>query len=270
MSETSLYTVITGASKGLGESFAVECAKKHRNLILVSLPNESIHDLADKLIKKYGIKAVGYEVDLTDKKSVLEFTGWVTDNYEINMLISNAGIGGTNSFTDWSVDYIDTLIQLNIRALVLVTHQLLPLLKKHSKSNIINISSLAGLTPIPYKTIYPASKAFVASFSNALNSELEGTGVVVSAAYPGGMPTNPEMHERLANYKGISQRSFMSSDDTAKIFLHKALKGKTRIVPSLLLKFSRFLIRLVPMRFQLSIFKKKCIVELKDRGISVD
>src|SRR5690554_6398220 len=142
MSETSLYTVITGASKGLGESFAVECAKKHRNLILVSLPNESIHDLADKLIKKYGIKAVGYEVDLTDKKSVLEFSGWVTDNYEINMLISNAGIGGTNSFTDWSVDYIDTLIQLNIRALVLVTHQLLPLLKKHSKSNIINISSL--------------------------------------------------------------------------------------------------------------------------------
>ena len=266
MKKSSLFTIITGASSGLGKCFAEECAKKRRNLILASLPNESIDEVASELAEKYNVTALGYEIDLTINDEILAFTQWIKDNYAINMLINNAGIGGTNNFLDWSFNYIDTLIQLNVKAPVLLTHELLPLLKEQPTSNIINVSSIAGMIPMPYKTIYPASKMFLSSFSNAINEELKGTGVSVCAVYPGGMPTNPEMLERLDGYTGYMKRSFMSPEDSARIFLEKALKGETRVVAGLTNKISRWIIKFLPLSFQLSVYRRRFKKEIEERS----
>ncbi len=260
--KSELFTIITGASKGLGKSFAIECARAGNNLILVSLPGESVSQTATELSKKYNIKAIAYETDLTIEKSIYSLAKWIKSNYQIDMLINNAGIGGTNNFADAKVDYIDTIIQLNMRALVLLTHQLLPLLKSQKRSYILNIASMAAFGPMPYKTIYPASKAFVSSFSRGLNAELKGTNVSVSVAHPGGMATNPEIIERLNKYNRLVKSTFIPSEKIAKICIKQTLAKKTVIVPGLANKISRLFYSFVPEDLRLKIFSRSLKKEM--------
>ena len=262
MHKSQVYTVITGASSGLGKSLAMESAKSGRNLILVALPFESVSRVAYELEKIYNIKAVGYETDLTNDENIHSLVGWIRSNYKIDMLINNAGIGGTNHFGEAKAGYIDTIIQLNMKALVMLTHQLLPLLKLQEKSYILNISSMAAFGPMPYKTIYPASKAFVSSFSRGLNAELKGTNISVSVAYPGGMATNPEITERMAKYSGFVKKTFLTPETVAEILLRKTLKCKTVIVPGFVNKISRLFIKFVPEEVRLNIFSKNLQKEI--------
>lgn len=262
MNKSEVYTVITGASSGLGRSLAIESAKKGRNLILVALPFESVARLAFELKKIYQIKAVGYETDLTNDENIQLLAGWIKSNYKVDMLINNAGIGGTNHFSEAKTDYIDTIIQLNMKALVMLTHQLLPLLKAQKKSYILNISSMAAFGPMPYKTIYPASKAFVSSFSRGLNAELRGTNITVCVAYPGGMATNPEISERMAKYSGLVKSTFLSPDEVAQILIRQTLNSKTVIVPGFVNKISRLFIMFVPEEIRLNLFSKNLQKEI--------
>ena len=256
MCKRELYTVITGASRGLGKSLAIECAEKRRNLILVSLPNESVSQTAKELSNEYNIKAVHYETDLTKEFNIISLAGWIKTNYQIDMLINNAGVGGTKHFEEAGFDYMDLIINLNMRALTLLTHELLPLLKSQQKAHILNIASLAALGPMPYKTIYPASNAFVSSFSRGLNAELKGTNVTVSVAYPGGMATNPEITERIEKYNRLIQSTFLSPKKIAKICINQTLSRRIEIVPGLANKISRLFIRLVPEGVRLDPFRK--------------
>ncbi len=255
------YTVITGASKGLGKSFAEVCAKKGHNLILISLPFEEKEYLVKHLIDTYNIKVIYYEVDLTNIKSLYKLVDYIK-NYRVNILINNAGIGGTKKFTEASSQYIDDILLLNIRSLVVLTHQLLPLLKKQKESYILNISSLAAFSPMPFKTVYPASKAFVYSFSRGLNAELKNTNVHVAVANPGGMPTNKEISNRLKTYNGFIKWSVLSPEETAEICLRKLFLKKSLIIPGKLNQFSSILLRFVPLHLQFIIFNRKLQKEL--------
>lgn len=162
---SNLYAVVTGASQGLGKSFAQELAKKGFNLILMSLPNQNLSELTLTLQQNYGIKVVCKETDLSIKENVILVTEWINKNYDISILINNAGVGGTKKFEEASHFYIEKIIQINVMATSLLTHQLLPNLQKREKAYVLNVSSLAAFSPIGYKTVYPASKAFIHSFS---------------------------------------------------------------------------------------------------------
>ncbi|NCB09751.1 MAG: SDR family NAD(P)-dependent oxidoreductase, partial [Bacteroidia bacterium] len=185
------YTLITGASAGLGMELAKVCAGMGKNLILTSLPGGELASFGQKLSLEYGISVQTFETNLTHAGSVEELVKKVR-LYHIDILINNAGIGGTKKFLEASPDYIDQIVLLNMRVLVLLTRLLLPVLKQQEEAYILNIASMASFGPMPYKTVYPASKAFVYSFSRGLGAELKGTGVHVSVAHPGGMRTNPE------------------------------------------------------------------------------
>jgi short-subunit dehydrogenase len=264
MKRNDNFTVITGASRGLGKCLAKECARRGRNLILVALPKERIVQTANSLENMYGIKAVTYEVDLTQEEDLKVLTESVKANYKIDMLINNAGVGGTRQFDKATSNYINTIIQLNIRALVTLTHQLLPLLKAQKKAYVLNISSLAAFGPMPYKTIYPASKVFVSSFSRGLNAELKKSKVSVSVAYPGGMPTNQEIIERMSRHNKFIQSTFLSPEKTAKICLEQTFAGKTIIVPGTVNKFSRLLMKVIPENIRLNLFEKNLQKEMLD------
>jgi short-subunit dehydrogenase len=99
------------------------------------------------------VKTSCYETDLSIKENVLDLTEWINSKFSIHMLINNAGIGGSKKFSDASGSYIEKIIQLNVLATSLLTHQLLPNLQKSSKAYILNVSSLAAFSPIGYKTI---------------------------------------------------------------------------------------------------------------------
>ena len=256
------YTVITGASRGLGKSLAIECAKEGRNLILISLPHEEIRNTAHEISQTFDVKATGYEADLTNDEDVAVLSAWIKSNYSIDMLINNAGMGGTDYFDEANTNYLDTIIQLNMKALVQLTHKLLPALKKNRNSHILNIASLAAFGPMPYKTIYPASKAFVSSFSRGLNAELKKTSVSVSVAYPGGMATNPEVTKRMEEYSSFVKSTFLSPEKTAKILIKETLEGKTIIVPGLANKINRLLFKFVPEEILMNMFTKSLQKEL--------
>ncbi|KOH44971.1 SDR family NAD(P)-dependent oxidoreductase [Sunxiuqinia dokdonensis] len=252
-----LYTLITGASTGLGKAFAKECAQRNMNLILVSLPNENLTGLCEELRQTYQVNVFCKETNLTSRQAVLDFSNWVLENFHVNILINNAGIGGTQSFVNSETDYLDDMIQLNIRAMTLLTRLILPELKRHSTANILNVSSLAAFSPVPYKTIYPATKAFVHHFTRGLEAELQDSNVQVSVLNPGPIMTNSDVTKRINGQSAYVKLSIMTPEQVAQIAIRKMMSGKSVIIPGFMNRLNAFFIRLVPENFR--IFVGTCI-----------
>ncbi|SMC80338.1 SDR family NAD(P)-dependent oxidoreductase [Moheibacter sediminis] len=262
MQSAKNYTVITGASQGLGKAFAEICGKHGRNLVLISLPNENLTILKQNLIQKYDIEVLTFELDLTDSSQLYDLCKELK-NYQIDILVNNAGMGGTKAFLDATSEYIDNIVLLNMRSLVILTHQLLPQLKQQNQAFILNISSLAAFVPMPFKTIYPASKAFVYSFSRGLQTELKKTHVHVAVAHPGGMPTNPDVAKRIGSHKGLVRLSILSPEKTAEICMEKLMKKEAIIIPGKINQLSSVLQRIIPINFQLNLISAKIKKELE-------
>ena len=253
--------MITGASKGLGKQLALECARRKMNLILVSLPNENLEGLSMEIASSYQIHVSYREIDLTVRSSVEDLARWVNEDFAVSMVINNAGIGGSHIFTDCTTDYLDSIIQLNINAMVLLTRLLLPQLKMRQNAYILNVSSLAAFSPIPYKTVYPASKVFIHNFSLGLKAELKDTNVSVSVLSPGPMLTNSDVSKRINGQSLYVKRSILAADKIAPIAIKKLLKGRAVIIPGFINKFTAFMIRMVPVSVRIhvgtNIFKRE-------------
>jgi len=262
--EIRKYTLITGASTGLGKELALECAKLGRHLILTALPGEQIGKLARNISVKNKVDAITFETDFTEIGSVEKLASEIIGKYDIDMLINNAGVGGTKPFLEATPGYIDQIVLLNMRALVLLTRLLLPVLKKHDKSFILNIASMASFGPMPFKTVYPASKAFVYSFSRGLGAELKGTGVSVSVAHPGGMKTNPEVTQRIEKHGKLIQACTLSAQRVAKICIRQTLKNDELVIPGFMNKLSWLLLKIIPVWLRLIIMRSSLKSELSE------
>lgn len=249
------YVLITGASCGLGKELAIECARRGMNLLLTALPNENINRLGKAFSHKYGVQVCTFEADLTKPEELKKFATSIADNYEVNMLINNAGLGGTKTFLEAAPEYVEQIVMLNVYALVLLTRLLLPNLKRQKNAYILNIASMASFSPMPYKMVYPASKAFVYSFSRGLDTELKGTGVSVSVAHPGGMKTNSEVTHSIENYNRIIRSTTLSVEKVAQICIKSLLKRKRIIIPGFLNKISWMLLKIVPLWMRLGIMR---------------
>ncbi|OPC00148.1 short-chain dehydrogenase [Elizabethkingia meningoseptica] len=254
------YAVVTGASQGLGKSFAEELAKRNHHLILVSLPGQGLPELSLELENRYGVQVHYYETDLSIKENVLALTAWINREFSINMLINNAGIGGTKRFEDASCSYIEKIIQLNVLATSLLTHQLLPNLQKSHKAYILNVSSLAAFSPIGYKTVYPASKAFVHSFSRGLYQELKDTNVFVSVVNPGPMKTNEEVTRRIEKQGFLAKITLLDPKRVARYCIRRLEKRDTVIMVS---HFSWLMLKILPIWLKLPMLTKKIKTELQ-------
>ncbi len=271
----NLYTVITGASKGLGKEFAYECARRGMNLILVSLPGEDLERLCLEIAFTYKVKVSFQETDLTERELVEDLARWINYNFAVNILINNAGVGGSCLFAESSPDYLDDIIQLNISAMVLLTRLLLPELKRHPEAYILNVSSLAAFSPVPYKTVYPASKAFIYHFSLGMRAELKNTAVSVSVLNPGPIRTNEDVCKRINGQSFYVKRSTITSQKIARTAIDKMLKRKAVIIPGLINRFSAFMIRLVPVSVRVhvgtNIFRRELSREkiIKSRKTSI-
>lgn len=253
METKSLCTLITGASSGLGRELAIECAKRKMNLLLVALPGRNLKELCSQLSNGYAIEAHSYEGDLTDKEFIIHVVSDILDRYRVNFLINNAGVGGTVPFPEASVDYLDKIIQLNIRATSLLTRLLLNELRTHSRAYILNVSSMAAFSPIPYKTIYPASKAFIYSFSRGLSEELKGTPVRVMVLNPGPILTNPDVIQRIMKQGIFGRIGLLSAATVSRIALTAVFEGRRVVIPGFFNNFNHWLMKLFPESVRLRI-----------------
>lgn len=248
------YAVVTGASRGLGKSFARELAQRGFNLVLVSLPDEGLAGVGAHLQEKYTIEVHTYETNLTEKDSVLALTEWINKRFSVFLLINNAAFGGSKQFENVSIKYLDEMIKLNARAPVLLTHQLLPNLQKQEDAYILNVSSLAGLSPMGYKTVYPASKSFLHSFSIGLYEEFKNTNVCVSVVHPGPMKTTEENTNRL-NQHGTVAKIIVLDPDAVAVHSIKHLFNKDKVIKVSYL--SRFVLKIAPSWIKLPLMTRK-------------
>ena len=125
------------------------------NLILVSLPFEGLSEVAVAIAEKHKVRTVYFETDLSELDSPKQVFNWTQVNkLDINILINNAGLAGASVFEESDLNYIDARIMVNIRAMVMLMRLFIPVLKTHTSSYIMNVGSLAGFFPIPYKSLY--------------------------------------------------------------------------------------------------------------------
>ncbi|MBW8334781.1 MAG: SDR family NAD(P)-dependent oxidoreductase [Prolixibacteraceae bacterium] len=228
----TVYTLITGASSGIGKSIAWYCGSLGMNLVLVSLPDESLEKVANEIAEKHQVKTAFFETDLTKHDSPEEVFGWTQrNNLDVNILVNNAGVAGASVFETSDVKYIDDRILLNIRALVMLSRFYLPVLRTHEKSYILNVGSLAAFWPIPYKSLYSSSKVFVLYFSKSIRSELRGTGVSISVLCPNGVRTNGTTNVRINSHGKIGRLTELSVGAVAKAGIDGMLKRKFVIIP---------------------------------------
>lgn len=186
--------LITGASGGIGAAFAQELASRQMNLVLVARSKDKLQQLASKLQDQYKIQVDVIVQDLTALEAAKSVFEAVTQKgLTIDLLINNAGFGDYGDFAERDGDRGVQMLQLNILALVDLTHKFLPGMRQRRSGSIINLSSVAAFHPIPYFSVYAASKAFVLSFSEALWAENKNYGVRILAVCPG--PTDTKFFQ---------------------------------------------------------------------------
>jgi short-subunit dehydrogenase len=236
--------LVTGASKGLGEVFADALAASAMNLVLVARSVAALQGLAERLTAKYDVQCVALNTDLADPNAVghigaeLERRG-----IQIDLLINNAGLGLTGSFLSHDITKEQVAIQVNVQALVALTHQFGSGMASRGKGGIINLASNSAFQPLPHMATYAAAKAFVLYFSEALQYELKDRGVRVMAACPG--PTATSFFDGTAT--ALSATDMDSSEMVVREILRAFDRGKAVAYPGRLsVRAATWLPRLLP------------------------
>ena len=213
--------LITGASKGLGASFAGELASRGMNLVLVARSIDALQALAHSLAAQYGVRSVALQADLAAPDAIARIVAELDHlDLKIDLLINNAGLGLTGTFLSHDLGQELASIQVNVQAVVGLSHALGARMVARGWGGIINLASNASFQPLPYMATYAAAKVFVLHFSEALNVELRGRGVQVMAVCPG--PTATSFFE------GVSTTMKDSAFDSAELVVRRTLRSFDR------------------------------------------
>jgi short-subunit dehydrogenase len=243
--------LITGASAGIGREFARQLATRARTLVLVARREQRLNELRDELRNRNAHLSVHSRVvDLCDKSQIDDLIAWLErNNINIDFLINNAGLGDYGSFATSDPERDDRILEVNVAALTLLTHRLLPQMIAKKRGAILNVSSSAGFLPIPGMAVYAASKAYVNSFSEALRAELRGTGLTVTALCPG--PVHTEFGDVAKRPGGEPERGpefvYVSVEKTARDALAAVEADRPLVIPGLAMKIGMFIVRITPM-----------------------
>lgn len=240
------YTLITGASSGIGEDFARECAAKGESLILSARSSAKLESLANELAK-YGVKIEVVPADLS------QFDGPETLYSEIrrrglhvHTLINNAGLGAVGLFHEVEWQRQEEMLQVNMRALTRLCHLFIPAMAERKAGRILNVASTAAFQPAPMMGVYFASKSYVLSFSEALAWELRDKGIVVSCLCPGPTATNFAKAAKVEKARLFQFRSVASSKDVARFGLRALEAGQRVAIEGLMNRVMAFLVPFIP------------------------
>ncbi len=178
------YTLITGASAGIGQAIAERFAAKGHNLVLVARRQPELEALAAKLAHDHGIDALPVRADLSDDDAPEALIEAIGDR-DVDILINNAGVLSSGSFSRKDDDAIDAMIELNIAALTRMCRVFAERFVERGAGRIVNVASVAAFQAVPKLAVYAATKAYVLSLSEAMSLELARKGVTVTAVCPG-------------------------------------------------------------------------------------
>jgi uncharacterized protein len=218
--------LVTGASAGIGEAFAQELASRDHDLVLVARRADRLEAYAARLIAAHGVDVEVLAADLGAPEGIATVVTRIADaSRPVDLLVNNAGIGTSGSFWELPIDGEVATIQLNVVALVELTHAALGTMVPRNRGGVINVSSLGAYQPVPFNATYGATKAFVSSFTNAVCEELRGTDVRLMVVAPG--YTRTEFQEASFEPRALPEFVWQSADTVAATAMRAYDRGRT-------------------------------------------
>lgn len=267
MPDASRYdcVLITGASSGLGEEFAIQLASRARRMVLVARRAALMETLAEEIRTRVPeIEITVHKADLadfTERQNLvtsLSAAGLVPD-----LLINNAGLGDYGDFATSEWPRIEAMLRVNMEALTHLTHAMLPGIIRKGGGAVINVSSLASLLPIPDFAVYAATKAYVSSFSEALRIELKPHGIPVLALCPGPVHTGfGDVAKRGSSGRNVPGREwfFVPKETVVAEALAALERNQARVYPGLRTAAAALLISAMPL------LMIRAVMSLRPRG----
>ena len=260
MNSNNDYALITGASLGIGKEIAKELSRRNINTLLVALESPELENVEKYISENYTTKVSSFGVDLTDPKAAEDIHDWCKKNeYNITILINNAGFGEGGYFEDIPLKRYCKMIDLNNKAYISMIHKFLPDMKKLASSHIMNTSSMEATLPLPYKAVYTGTKNFIYAYSLALNEEVRRFGVKVSILCPGPVLTNEGGLKRLNAYGGKGGKAkllLMMPDQVARIAVRNMLNGMLIINPGKMNWWITKIVKFIPTRLKMRLLEK--------------
>jgi short-subunit dehydrogenase len=252
----SLYALVAGGSKGIGYALAEALAKRGYNLILIARHRGPLMEAKNKLESEYQIHVEVMVNDLSREEAATEIAQWCIErDIHLKMLCNVAGYGGVNDYFSLPLDTLRYMVRLNVESCMALSLTLLPLLEKNAPSYILNVSSMAGLAPVPIKNLYSATKSAIVFFSYSLRYQLKKKHIGVSCLCPGPVFTKPSIIEDTKNKLGwLGMKMAVEPKKVGEVAVRKTLKKKMIIVPGVSAKIFSRLLRILPNRLIVSIY----------------
>jgi short-subunit dehydrogenase len=238
------WAVITGASSGIGAEFARQLAERGYSQLLVARRGERLNALASELMSKHAILASVLPADLSQRDELLKVEGRIQEMEGLELLVNNAGFDIPGTFATRELEEHLNMIQVHVIASVRLAHAALPDMLKRRRGGIINVASLAGLVPITNVT-YSATKAYLVAFSQALQNELEGSGLKMQALCPGFTYSGFHDTEEMKNFRRsqIPRLFWMQADAVVTESLRALDRGKVVCIPGIVNRLATSLTR---------------------------
>ncbi|HEX2312916.1 MAG TPA: SDR family oxidoreductase [Thermomonospora sp.] len=228
--------LVTGASSGIGEAFARLLAARGTDLVLVARRGDLLGDLARELGARHRVGVEVLPADLTDPGDL----GRVEERLRkdpVDLLVNNAGYGAFGPFAEMPLDEQLKQLDLNVLAVVRLTHAVLSEMVRRGRGGVLNVASMSGFSPSPGAATYGATKAYVAAFSESLHAEVHGRGVHVTALCPGFTRTDESAGPSLM---------WLRRADVARAGLDAVASGRALCVPGAQYKAMVPALRLLP------------------------
>lgn len=244
------HALITGASSGLGAEFARQLAPHARTLILVARREDQLLALKAEL-ERPGLEIRTRHVDLSRHGEVDQLLEWIEEEQlPVSLLINNAGLGDHGRFDTGEWERVRQMLDVNIHSLTRLSFGLLPRLRTQPSAAILNVSSVAGMLPMPKMAVYAATKAYVSSFSEALRAELAVHGIHVTHLCPGPVSTGfGDTAERKTTGERVPAPEMMKVP-AAKVVadgLKAVARNRPRKIPGLFVSFVMLLTAAMPL-----------------------
>jgi short-subunit dehydrogenase len=228
--------LVTGASSGIGESFARILAGRGADLVIVARRADLLDELARELVERYRVAVEVVAADLTDPDQRGAVERRLRED-PVELLVNNAGYGAFGTFAELPLDDQLREIELNVVSLVRLTHAALPAMIARRRGGVLNVASMAGFAPSPGSATYGATKAFVSAFSENVHAEVAGKGVHVTALCPGFTRTDEESEAGLL---------WLRRADVAEAGLDAVSAGRALCVPGAQYKAVLPALRMMP------------------------
>ncbi len=249
------YTLITGASSGIGLEIASQLAAQQKPLILVARSGDKLRTIAAELATKHQCPVQIIMADLANPDQFWNVFSTVKERgLEVSTLINNAGVGCYGDFDVINLQQQLDMLSLNIQALVALTHLFLPDMRERNAGHILNIGSLLSFFPFPYFSAYAASKAFVLSFSEALGAELSDTNIKVTVYCPG-QTESAFASTKMLTTKAYKDMKMASASHVAAGAIKAMTAGRATVIHGFMNNFLVFITRFNPRAIHVKIMK---------------